>query len=344
MNPFMNGLTLSYDMAEEAFVGIVALGEGPLPDDCVMVADKPAGWTSHDVVHFVKKMTGAGKVGHLGTLDPMATGVLPLVINGATRFSRFLDAGPKSYQAQMKLGEETDTYDREGRVVRTSEIPRLTKRDMEDAFSNFRGRITQVPPMYSSIKVAGTPLYKLARKGVTVERAPRQIEVFSINIISVDIPHVEFSVVCSKGTYVRSISSDIGRALGCGAHLTGLRRTGSGAFTIDEAINPMMPSSGLRGSLIPLEKAIARASVFFRELEVDPDQAAAIEASKAAGSPLEGPLWERFFPFLKYQEVVRFTHMERPIALAEYALYNNGDRKTFKIVRRPSGGKALFSL
>src|SRR5574340_68704 len=145
----------------------------------ILVADKPAGWTSHDVVARVKKALGARKVGHLGTLDPMATGVLPLVINQATKFARFLDGGKKEYLCVMTLGTETDTYDAEGSVTASADPSFLTDDAIIKALKGFAGKIRQVPPMYSSKKINGTPLYKMARKGIVIEREAREVEIFS---------------------------------------------------------------------------------------------------------------------------------------------------------------------
>lgn len=226
----------------------------------VIVADKPMGWTSHDVVAAVKKKIGARKVGHLGTLDPLATGVLPLVIDGATKSSCLLEGGGKDYIAALQLGSATDTYDSEGTVISTGDFSHVTPEDILRALSGFLGRIRQVPPMYSSIKRAGVPLYRLARRGIVVEREAREVEVFGIEALKIDIPCVDFRVVCSRGTYVRSICSDLGALLGCGAHLTGLRRIASGAFTIEESVSPEAGKETLIRSIIPIEEAIRRSS------------------------------------------------------------------------------------
>lgn len=307
----------------------------PLLEDAVLVVDKPPGWTSHDVVERVKRRTGARKVGHLGTLDPMATGVLPLVLNRSTRLSRFLGAGPKSYSAAMKLGEDTDTCDSCGKVVRSTPLNGVTAERVAEVLSGFKGRQKQVPPMYSAIKVSGTPLYKLARKGVLVEREPREVEVHSINVESVSLPSVEFSLVCSRGTYVRSICADAGTSLGCGAHMSALRRTVSGAFTIEEAVSPDAPLSTLKSALIPLKRALERSSVFFKAVEVDAVEAREIEAAKAAGAPLSGERWERFFSFLEASEVVRFTHSGSLLAIAECA-HGGALRRCFRLIGGPS--------
>lgn len=226
----------------------------------VLVIDKPQGWTSHDVVAHVKRKLRAKKVGHLGTLDPLATGVLVLVIEKATKCSNMLDTGAKEYVATARLGEETDTYDREGKVTASFDTSVLTEEAVRDALGKFRGRIRQVPPMYSAIKSGGTPLYKLARKGVTVEREAREVEVYSLDIIKIDIPVVEFKALCSRGTYVRSICHDLGKVLGVGAHLVELRRTASGGFTVGEAALPGLGGEELSKRIIPLDEALSRAS------------------------------------------------------------------------------------
>ncbi len=223
----------------------------------VLVADKPSGWTSHDVVAAVKRKLGASKVGHLGTLDPMATGVLPLVINKATRYARFLDGGRKVYLATMELGVDTDTYDSEGAVTAACEVT-STEDEVRKVLSGFMGRIMQVPPMYSAKKIKGVPLYKLARKGVVVVREANEIEIFENEIVNISLPFVEFRISCSRGTYVRSICHDAGRMLGCGGRMTSLRRLGCGEFSDSEAISPDAGAEELAGRIIPLEEALRR--------------------------------------------------------------------------------------
>jgi len=234
----------------------------------VLVIDKPVAWTSHDVVAKVRGVTGVKKVGHLGTLDPAATGALPLVMGRATRFARWLGRGRKEYEGKIVLGVETDTYDADGRVTAETDPSRLTREDIEKAFSVFRGRIRQVPPMYSAVKRSGTPLYKLARKGITVERPPREVEIFDLRVLDVSLPDVSFKVSCSAGTYVRTLCHDIGRLLGCGAHLGGLRRTASGVFSITEAVPPTVDRAVLEGAIIPLDEALRRLVPFLGSLEI----------------------------------------------------------------------------
>lgn len=225
----------------------------------VIIIDKPSGWTSHDCVASVKKRLKARKVGHLGTLDPLATGMLVLVVNGATRFARFLDGGKKDYLVSMRLGSTTDTYDSEGAVLATGDTSSISDGAVISAFSGFSGRIKQVPPMYSAIKKDGVPLYRLARKGEVIEREARDVEIFSLEILRVSVPDVEFRVVCSKGTYVRSICNDAGAILGCGGHLTGLRRMGSGPFRMDGAPGPDADPEVLKAAIIPLGEALSMA-------------------------------------------------------------------------------------
>lgn len=226
----------------------------------VLVIDKPQGWTSHDVVQHVKRKLRAKKVGHLGTLDPLATGVLVLVLDSATKHASSLSAGVKEYVASCKLGEATDTYDSEGRIIKTGDPAGLTREDIIKALDGFRGPILQVPPMYSAIKSNGRPLYKLARKGITIEREAREVEVFDIEALNMNLPGISFRVVSSGGTYVRSICHDLGERLGCGGHLTGLRRTMSGPFRIEEAASPGLEAEELSNRIIPLEEALKRVS------------------------------------------------------------------------------------
>lgn len=197
-----------------------------------VVIDKPAGITSHDVVSRVRRILGTRKVGHTGTLDPFATGVLPIAVNDGTKAIPFLDEGIKCYQTLMQLGVATDTLDMTGTVLRESECTQVSEQQLLDVFTRFTGHILQIPPMYSAIKQGGQPLYKLARLGQEVERAPRPVEIYSINLLSCALPFVSIRVSCSRGTYVRTLADDIGAMLGCGAALKELRRTASGPFDI----------------------------------------------------------------------------------------------------------------
>jgi tRNA pseudouridine55 synthase len=204
--------------------------------DGVLVINKPAGLTSSAVVLRVKRILGARKVGHTGTLDPLATGVLPLCINEGTKLAPFFLHCEKEYVATLRLGIETDTQDREGTVVRQTEvIPHDPDRILE-VVGEFQGTVLQMPPMFSALKYKGTPLYRIARKGGTVPRQPREITVFSIAVLSCDVPFVTIQVRCSQGTYIRTLCADIGKRLSCGAHMVALQRVRNGAFHITEAL------------------------------------------------------------------------------------------------------------
>jgi tRNA pseudouridine55 synthase len=198
--------------------------------DGFLVIDKPAGVTSHDVVNKVRAIVGQKKVGHTGTLDPFAVGVLPMALGEATKAIPFLDEAVKEYRAVMRLGEATDTQDRTGMVSRKADWSHITPEILLEATSRFTGRISQIPPMFSALKRDGVPLYKLARRGLEVERDDREIEIFSLSVEKISLQDVAFTVRCSRGTYVRTLAHDIGERLGCGAHLLELRRTASGPF------------------------------------------------------------------------------------------------------------------
>lgn len=204
--------------------------------DGVLLIDKAAGMTSHDVVALVRRRLGIKKVGHCGTLDPLATGLLLVVVGRGTKIQDLLMAEDKEYTGTMRLGVTTDSQDADGQVVETRPVPELTREQLDAAFAKFHGDFYQLPPMVSAIKKDGVPLYKLARQGKTVEREPRFVHVFAHEITEVRLPEIDFRVVCSKGFYVRTYAFDIGEELGCGAHLGALRRTKSGRFDVTNAI------------------------------------------------------------------------------------------------------------
>jgi tRNA pseudouridine55 synthase len=205
--------------------------------DGLLIVDKPEGITSLDVVREIKHRFGVKKAGHIGTLDPFATGVLPIVINEGTKLVPFLGEGPKEYEATLKLGEETTTDDWTGKVVMSKPWEGVQPEKMEALVQPFLGKIRQTPSMFSAIKIQGKPLYRLARKGIEIERKEREIEIYKIQIEKIVLPLVCFTVSCSKGTYIRTLGKDIGRKIGCGAHLLRLRRTRSGPFTLEQAIS-----------------------------------------------------------------------------------------------------------
>ena len=202
----------------------------------MLLIDKAAGMTSHDVVALVRRRLGIKKVGHCGTLDPLATGLLLVVVGRGTKIQDLLMAEDKEYTGTMQLGVTTDSQDADGQVVDTRPVPDLTREQLDGAFAKFHGDFYQLPPMVSAIKKDGVPLYKLARQGKTVEREPRFVHVFAHEITGVRLPEIDFRVVCSKGFYVRTYAYDIGEELGCGAHLRALRRTKSGRFDVINAI------------------------------------------------------------------------------------------------------------
>lgn len=204
--------------------------------DGVLLVDKATGMTSHDVVAIVRRRLNTKKVGHCGTLDPLATGLLIIVLGRGTKIQDLLMAEDKEYVGAMTLGVTTDSQDAQGKIVETKPVPELSREQIDAAFAKFQGDFYQMPPMVSAIKKDGVPLYKLARQGKTVEREPRFVHVYGHEIKAVHLPDIDFRVVCSKGFYVRTYAFDIGNELGCGAHLKQLRRTKSGKFTLDRAV------------------------------------------------------------------------------------------------------------
>jgi tRNA pseudouridine55 synthase len=230
--------------------------------DGFLIVDKPEGITSLDVVREVKRRLGVQKAGHVGTLDPFATGVLPIALNEGTKLIPFLNEEPKRYKGILRLGEETTTDDPTGEVVSRGPWEGITPETLQLAVRSFSGKIQQIPPMFSAIKIQGKPLYRLARKGIEIERKEREVHIFDIQIEAVDLPRVRFQVSCSKGTYVRALAKDIGRRIGCGAHLAQLRRIQSGLFSIQqtmawEELRALSPEPGdLKPWLIPLNEAL----------------------------------------------------------------------------------------
>lgn len=206
-----------------------------LAESGILLVDKPGEWTSHDVVNCIRRRFGITKVGHCGTLDPVATGLLVIVMGRATKLSAHLTATDKVYAGTMRLGIETFTEDSDGEVVATADTSQVTAADVTRAAAAFVGDIMQVPPMVSAIKQGGKPLYKLARKGQEVEREPRPVHIHYLRIADIRLPDVDFEVSCSKGTYIRTLCADMGRALGCGAHMLALRRLACGSFHLRDA-------------------------------------------------------------------------------------------------------------
>ena len=202
----------------------------------VLVVDKPINMTSHDVVQVIRRGTGIRRAGHTGTLDPRASGVLVILIGPAVRLSEFVSASDKRYQATIRLGSTTDTYDAEGSLTDVTSEINVTEDEFNNILDRFVGEIEQVPPPYSAVKVKGRKAYEMARKGEEVKLEPRKINVFSLEVLEWAPPEAVIDVFCSSGTYVRSLTNDLGQALGTGAYLVGLRRTKSGRFTLRDAI------------------------------------------------------------------------------------------------------------
>jgi len=253
--------------------------------DGILNLDKPRGPTSHDVVARVRKLTGVRRVGHAGTLDPLATGVLLVCIGRATRVSEYLMAGRKVYRARVRLGVTTDTYDAEGRVVAESPVE-TSRAQVEAALAPFRGRVAQTPPMYSAIKREGISLHRLARQGIQVEREPRPVEIFRLELTGWNPPECTLELTCSRGTYVRSLAHDLGQTLGCGAHLTGLVRLASGDFRLEEAVTlekfaQAAAEGRWPGLLHPLDGALTH----FPALHLDADSARRLCSGQAISSP-----------------------------------------------------------
>lgn len=206
--------------------------------DGILNINKPPGPTSFRIITLVRKLTGERRVGHAGTLDPAAEGVLPVFFGRATRFIQYLANARKTYRAEIELGIATDTYDAAGTVVARHDPSHITREQVESALAAFRGSIRQVPPMYSAVKQQGKPLYVLARAGIETERASRPADIYRFDILQWQNPVLVAEVECGKGTYIRSLAHDLGEALGCGAHLRALTRSKYGMFDIAEAVTP----------------------------------------------------------------------------------------------------------
>jgi tRNA pseudouridine55 synthase len=238
-----------------------------------LLVDKPSGVTSHDVVDVVRRGLGTRKVGHAGTLDPMATGLLLLGVGRATRLLRFLGDLPKTYEGTLRLGVETDTLDAEGAVVRETAVD-VTRAEVAGAMRALVGESLQSPPAYSAVKVGGRKLYEAAREGESLEAAPRPIRVDGFDLLSFDPPFASFRVVCSGGTYVRVLAADVGAALACGAHLTALRRTAIGPYAVEDAVGP-----DAAGDPLPVAAAVGH----LPRLDLGADEAVAASHGRPLG-------------------------------------------------------------
>ncbi len=228
--------------------------------DGVLLVDKPSEHTSHDVIARLRGMLRTRKIGHAGTLDPMATGLLIVLVGRATRVSQFIISLDKEYEGTIELGKTTDSQDADGQVMETRPVPDLTEADIAAAVKGFLGDQYQMPPMYSAIKIGGVPLYKKARKGEDVEREPRFIRVMSWDVLGYEAPRIRFRLRCSKGTYVRTLAHDLGTKLGCGAHLCALRRTATDRFNVAQALTleqiEKLSIPEIQRKLIPVGEAV----------------------------------------------------------------------------------------
>ena len=233
--------------------------------DGIVILDKAIGISSNRALQVVKRIFDAQKAGHTGSLDPLATGVLPLCLGEATKVSQFLLDSDKKYRTVIKLGVRTDSGDSEGNVLESCADFDISQLQIEEALTPFRGEIDQVPPMYSALKVNGVPLYKMARKGISIHREARRVVIYSIELTKYEKDELELEIACSKGTYIRTIADDLGQALGCGAHIIALRRTQAGAFTEADCVTvDKLKEESENGGLgvidehlIPMDKAIA---------------------------------------------------------------------------------------
>jgi tRNA pseudouridine55 synthase len=281
----------------------------------VVIIDKPAGKTSHDIVSQVKRILGVKKAGHTGTLDPMATGVLPVCLNEATKLAGFLTADNKEYLATMLLGVKTDTQDTEGKIIGESDKV-VTQDEIKAALAGMVGKIKQVPPAYSAVKYCGDPLYKWARKGVTPDVAPREVEIQSIVIEDISFPRVTFKVSCSKGTYIRTLCADVGELLGCGACLCGLRRLRSGFFSLDMAVSlDNMSAADKKNELAAKMLPMAKLLPLLTAIEIEDNFAARL---RDGFQPSVAAMKAHVLPFLEAGDMIKFISSSGSlVALAE---------------------------
>ena len=228
----------------------------------VLLVDKPTEHTSHDVVARLRGKLHMKRIGHAGTLDPMATGLLVILVGKATRVSQYLMSVEKEYSGTIELGKVTNTQDAEGEMLETRPVPPLTEEQVRAAMNSFLGDQYQMPPMFSAVKIDGVPLYKSARKGEEIEREPRFVRVMRFDLLRWASPEIDFAVACTKGTYIRTLAHDLGQKLGCGAHLKALRRTASGALRIEQALTLdeilALPLPEVEQRLIPVHEAAPR--------------------------------------------------------------------------------------
>ncbi|PKN60347.1 MAG: tRNA pseudouridine(55) synthase TruB [Deltaproteobacteria bacterium HGW-Deltaproteobacteria-11] len=292
-----------------------------------VVIDKPAGMTSHDVVAGIRRLLGIRKVGHTGTLDPLATGVLLVGINEATKLIPFFDSHRKDYLATMHLGVETDTLDRQGRII-AQQTPSVTPDEVAAVLKTFVGEITQIPPRYSAVKFQGRPLYAWARKGIDIDIEPlsRTVEIYSMTVDRIDLPDVVFRVSCSRGTYVRSICADAGKKLGCGACLTELRRMADGPFMEKSALqlNGLLPERQRQ----MIEAGLIRLTDTLPGLPAITVDATLMARLKTGGQPTADNLRGHDIPFLAGGDMVKFITAGRDLVAVARTLYASQEMPT----------------
>lgn len=290
-----------------------------------VIIDKSAGMTSHDVVAGIRRVLGIRKAGHAGTLDPLATGVLLVGINEATKLIPFFGSHRKDYLATMRLGVETDTLDRQGRII-AQQSPSAAPDDVAAVLKTFVGKISQTPPRYSAIKFQGRPLYAWARKGIDIEPLSRTVEIYRMTVDRIDLPDVDFRVSCSRGTYIRSICADAGKKLGCGACLTELRRMADGPFMEKSALRlsgltPERQRQLLAEGLIRLTDALPGLPA----ITVD---AILLARLKTGSQPTVDALRGHDIPFLAEGDMVKFITAERHLVAVARALYASQEMPT----------------
>ena len=303
----------------------------------VIVIDKPAGRTSRAVVEEIRRVLGIKKAGHTGTLDPLATGVLPVCINEATKLVQFLALDTKDYRATLLLGVRTDTLDTEGRVI-SREEPRVTRQQVEEALHGLMGKREQLPPLYSAVKFRGKPLYEWTRQGIAVAQLSREVEVYGIRIDEVRLPEVTFTVSCSKGTYIRSLCAEVGEMLGCGGCMSALRRTRSGCFheemaLVTEGITEEEKRELFTAHLAPMAALLPGIAV------VDVD--ASLAERLRNGYQPDGEVLIRYhIPFLAEGDVIKFSlgkeHLvavARMLCASDELALGDGKKQAVRILR-----------
>lgn len=299
----------------------------------ILLVDKPEGPSSAQVVHRVKRILGARKVGHLGTLDPFASGLLPLGVNEGTKIADIFLTAPKSYSGVVALGVETDTQDATGKVLEAIEVPPLGEQEIERLRDAFTGTLQQIPPMFSALKRSGVRLYRLARRGQSVPRAPREVRIERLRLWQQGTTELGFEVTCSKGTYIRTLAADMGRFLGCGAHLKSLRRYSCGGLTLDRAVAlaalEELKRTEKKIPILSLNEALAH----LREIRLEERFLSRLKRGQqevlvAIGLPREG------------EKMVRVVDSEgRLVALAEWGDAGGGKRwRLFRVFSEPATG------